>query len=429
MPPTTTLRGDIFATKITKSHLTKTAAAILTIFTIINFHAISMTTCCDPANNLSLHCAKSPLALQGLASSKRKLGQPIQEIAPPESLESSLLYLFDTIQPPHWSATEFGEQHLNMKSVVNAYHRLQYVDKEDITLVTHGSIENFSELLDQVSKWQGPVSFVMYLNNIADIQRFCLYMKTKATQDFLEYVSVHVLLEKHEGTLPYPNNVLRNLAQRSIESNYFLLMEVDFIPSPGTYEYLKSSLKNDYFWSRLRNNTVFVLPTFERLRKDDDSSTAALDTVPTTKDQLRALVANEKAVALHDFFPPGKDPNANYIKWLASHDNLTFSYPIEYSKRFEPHVVAYKRGIPDFWDGFRGYGFNTATWFWELYLAGYTFETIGGGYYLFHLNNRRTVSKERPTTTISDLQIRRFMRYISGKYQADQINLRDWESG
>jgi hypothetical protein len=411
----TKLTGDV--AKITKKHFATIAGAILAFFTLINFHTISMTSCCDPANN----CDSSK---QGIMNGSQLRSISSSSSSGAGTLESTLLFLFDSIQPPHWKDAEFGEQYLNMKSVVNAYHRSKYIDKEDITLVTHGSIEKFSQLLDQVSQWQGPISFVMYLNNKADIRQFCSHMKTKVTEDFLLYVSIHVLLEKHEGTLPYPNNVLRNLAQRSIESNYFLLMDVDFIPSPGTYEYLKASLENDYFWTRLRNSTVFVLPAFELFSKDEDSF-ATLDTVPTTKEQLQSLIAKEEAATFHAYFPPGHYPT-NYTKWFERNTEHEFSYPIEYMKRFEPYVIAYKRGIPDFWDGFRGFGFNAATWFWELNLAGYSFEVIRD-YYLVHLNHPGRKGRNITDGSLPKLQLRRFMRYISRKYQVDQMKLRYWK--
>jgi hypothetical protein len=232
-------------------------------------------------------------------------------------------------------------------------------------------------------------------------------MRTKLTPDFLTYVSVHVLLEKHGGTLPYPNNVLRNIAQRNIESNYFLLMDVDFIPSPGTYQHLKQSLENDLFWTKLRNNTVFVLPAFEVFAKDDDSL-ATLDMVPTTKKELKQKLDRQEMATFHHYFPPGHYPT-NYTKWFEPNTLNEFSYPIKYMKRFEPYVVAYKRGIPDFWDGFRGFGFNAATWFWELHLAHFQFEVIRD-FFLVHLNHPGRKGRNITAGSIPKLQLRRFMR-------------------
>lgn len=431
---------------ISNSNLITIAAAILAVFTLINLHAMALTSCCDPTKNEqqqqrllgggAVDCSKQRTAA-AMSLERRKL-RPLQSSTQSSSdaaaaavttttigtLESTLLYLFNSIDPPHWKDTDLGEQHLNMKTVTNAYRRSLYVDKEDITLVTHGSIEKFSHLLDQVSRWQGPISFVMYLNNVPDIKLFCTNMKTKVTPDVLKFVSIHVLLEKHGGTLPYPNNVLRNIAQRNIESNYFLLMDVDFIPSPGMYDYLKLSLENDAFWIKLRNNTVFVLPAFERFAPTDDSF-ATLDMVPNTKKELQTLLRKEEAATFHHYFPPGHYPT-NFTHWLKPNTGHQFSFPIDYMKRYEPYVIAYKRGIPDFWDGFRGFGFNAATWFWELNLAGYSYEVIHD-YYVVHLNHPGRKGRNITDGGIAKLQLRRFMRYISRKYQVDQMKLRYWK--
>ena len=424
------------AGKLKTGNLMAIAAAIFTVFTFINFQAMSMTSCCVPnkvAGLSALDCAKlHSLSSSTLLDQNRKMQQPPRGLynsnsskgVDDGSLESTLLYLFNSIDLPHWKDSDTGEQHLNMKSVTNAYHRSLYVDKEDITLVTHGSIEKFSQLSDQVSRWQGPVSFVVYLSNVADIKTFCFNMRNKVSPDVLKFVSFHVLLEKHGGKLPYPNNVLRNIAQRNIESNYFLLMDVDFIPSPGMYQYLKMNLANDYFWNRLRNNTVFVLPAFERFAPSDDSF-ATLDMVPKTKDELKVLLQKEEAVTFHHYFPPGHYPT-NFSYWLQPNINKDFSFPVEYSKRFEPYVIAYKRGIPDFWDGFRGFGFNAATWFWELHLAGYRYEVLHD-HFITHLNHPGRRGRNITAGSIAKLQLRRFMRYISRKYQVDQIQLRYWK--
>ena len=104
---------------------------------------------------------------------------------------------------------------------------------QDVTLVSHGSVKKLAPLIDQVERWQGPVSFVIYLSSHTEIADFCLFLRDKATPLLFELTSIHVVVEKHGGRLPYPVNVARNLAQQSIESNFFLLMDVDFFAIKG----------------------------------------------------------------------------------------------------------------------------------------------------------------------------------------------------
>jgi hypothetical protein len=92
------------------------------------------------------------------------------------------------------------------------------------------------------------------------------------------------------------------------------------------------------------------VPAFERFAPSEDS-VATLDMVPKTKTELEVLLRKEEAVTFHHYFPPGHYPT-NFSYWLQPNVNKDFSFSVEYSKRFEPYVIAYKRGIPDFWDGF-----------------------------------------------------------------------------
>ena len=123
-----------------------------------------------------------------------------------------------------------------------------------------------------------------------------------------ELTSIHVVVEKHGGRLPYPVNVARNLAQQSIESNFFLLMDVDFLPSRGAHRWLVDQLEKtknqDHFWSRLRNSTLFVLPAFERKPLEENGMTTA-DLVPLDKVGLERGVNDGTVTTFHPYFSLG----------------------------------------------------------------------------------------------------------------------------
>merc|ERR1719330_1562774 len=159
------------------------------------------------------------------------------------------------------------------------------------------------------------------------------------------------------------------------------------------YQYFKKQLTdNDTFWSKLRNNTIFVLPAFESflVTNNDNNNTEEEATIPNTKEELRKALRKKQASTFHPYFIPGHYPT-NYKKWLfpSSHDgdDDDFSYTISYQKRYEPYVLAYKHGLPEFWNGFRGFGYNAATWFWELNSMSYKFEVLSGNYFVVHRNH------------------------------------------
>ena len=343
-----------------------------------------------------------------------------------KSIQQTLMGLYESLPEPRVKDDDNGRLHMNYRELSNLYTRQRFVEVQDITLVTHGSVSKLPMLIEQMVRWEGPISFVIYLQSTNDIQVFCEFLRDNGTTQFLNNTSIHAVLEKHGGTLPYPVNVLRNLAQRSIESNFFLLMDVDFLPSKGAYAYLMQTLQNTEhpFWDQLRNNTVFVLPAFERFPLLPNG-TATADLVPEYKLELKQMLKQQVASTFHPYFPPGHQPT-DYDLWLDDGLDTEFSYPIQYVKRFEPYVIAYKRGLPEFWDGFRGFGYNAATFFWELHLAGYQYRVIRRQF-VVHMNHPGRNERAIQDGSIAKLQLRRFLRYVSRKYDLNQTELRYWK--
>ena len=148
-------------------------------------------------------------------------------------IQETLKNLYDSLPPYTIPDSDTGRPHNNYLQLSNLYRRKQFVKLQDVTLVSHGSVKKLAPLIDQVERWQGPVSFVIYLSSHTEIADFCLFLRDKATPLLFELTSIHVVVEKHGGRLPYPVNVARNLAQQSIESNFFLLMDVDFFAIKG----------------------------------------------------------------------------------------------------------------------------------------------------------------------------------------------------
>ena len=341
-----------------------------------------------------------------------------------KSIQQILMALYESLPKPRVEDDDNDQLHMNYRELSNLYTRQRFVEVQDITLVTHGSVSKLPMLMEQMMRWEGPISFVIYLQSTTDIHVFCEFLRNDATMQFLNNTSIHAVVEKHNGSLLYPANVLRNLAQRSIESNFFLLVDVDFLPSKGAYQYLMRCLQNTKhpFWDQLRNNTVFVLPAFERFPLLPNGTVTA-DLVPKYKLELKQMLQQQVASTFHPYFPPGHQPT-DYDLWLDDGLDTEFSYPIQYVKRFEPYVIAYKRGLPEFWEGFRGFGYNAATFFWELHLAGYQYRVIRRQF-VVHMNhpgrNERVIEKP------AEDQLMRFLRYVSRKYSLTRAQVRYWK--
>lgn len=59
-------------------------------------------------------------------------------------------------------------------------------------------------------------------------------------EKFYNLVTIHVLLEKEPVNPDYPINLMRNLALFNIETEMFLLIDVDFATSSTAYDYLNN---------------------------------------------------------------------------------------------------------------------------------------------------------------------------------------------
>lgn len=60
-------------------------------------------------------------------------------------------------------------------------------------------------------------------------------------------------------SVPYPVNVMRNIARRDIASRFFFLIDIDMIPNRG----LRQSFIKFIEKTHPDNNTVYVVPAFE----------------------------------------------------------------------------------------------------------------------------------------------------------------------
>ena len=120
-----------------------------------------------------------------------------------------------------------------------AYRRKLEVSYSDITLVTQTSLDKFDRLSNMLGRWDGPISCAVYLRDMKEILQLNLLMQQQ-DEKFYNLVTIHVLLEKEPVNPDYPINLMRNLALFNIETEMFLLIDVDFATSSTAYDYLNN---------------------------------------------------------------------------------------------------------------------------------------------------------------------------------------------
>lgn len=218
--------------------------------------------------------------------------------------------------------------------------------KNDIVLATHMSTQKFDNLVAQLKHWNGPASVAIYIGSLEDVDR--LVGSIDKYRQVLHQTSIHLVVEKTE--LPYPFNTLRKVAMESIESDYFLAMDVDFVPFPADCH---TKLLTTLSRFQDKKKTLFVLPAFS-VFPTKEKEYATPDMFPASKEHVVNLVKSKKMGQFRELvFPQGHRPTL-YPTWLgntnASSDTYSISLTKEASRSFEPYVLGYKPGIPRYWE-------------------------------------------------------------------------------
>jgi hypothetical protein len=296
----------------------------------------------------------------------------------------------------------------------NILARRSAVAKDDITLTVHTGpgITGLNRMLFLIHRWAGPVSVAIRVTSASEIQTFLDFVTQHLDQ--IQQTAIHLLMELPDNK--YPHNILREMAMQETETDYFLALDVDFMTIPKCHDKLQALLRTDRaLVQALRNKTMMILPAFNHEFKLQDNQLQD-HVLPSTKQEALNMVQRNELTPFHvaRFFP-GHGPT-NFGKW--SQDDFDGSwYPIHYGMRFEPYVLGYKPGIPHYWQGFRGFGFNKLSWFIESHYMGFQFGVLRD-FFVIHLDH--SYNRMRGTQKGAFEELDRFRDYLVQEYGADR---------
>lgn len=353
-------------------------------------------------------------------------------------LKDSLVCQWETSPVFQDSTTDLPQPPLIL---THAVKRNATLSKEDFILVTHISIQKLDVLLLQLRRFGGPASVAVYLSSPVEIEAFCAFLRQHQHAE-LRQTTFHVVLERGRSSSTntntyerplYPHNILRNVALQTIECDYFVALDVDFIPAQRTHDRLLEYLllqpqsNGDDFRHQLQNKKLFVLPAFELFPREGERF-ATEDMLPDSKSQVIAMVKEQRLVPFRKSAPVGH-LLTNFDRWLGqvlpeeATDDRSFLYyydiPLRGTKRrevWEPYVVGYRPGIHRYWEDFRGYGFDKFSFFIESQLAGYTFVVLAD-LFCVHLNHPE-VSKDEQARLLERNRVyyANFILFLSERY-------------
>ncbi|OTF79921.1 N-acetyllactosaminide beta-1,3-N-acetylglucosaminyltransferase-like [Euroglyphus maynei] len=221
--------------------------------------------------------------------------------------------------------------------------------------------------------------------------------------------------------VPYPNNLLRNIARRYSLTEYTLVIDIDLVPSKLLYEKFLEFIKNSRLFkdadflnidkqpqnlfddNRQEKSPglliVFVLPTFEidlELARKQHKNLGDEDIdqiIPADKINLIHAIEQRYIRPFYIELCWKCHKYTEYEAWLHAHRLVNYSspnsnhddnqlqilYQVQWHDPWEPFYIS-RNNVPFYDERFRQYGFNRISQTCELNMAGYQFAVLNNAF-------------------------------------------------
>lgn len=266
------------------------------------------------------------------------------------------------------------------------------VGPTDVTLVTQLSVSRLERFERMLASWDGPLAVAIYLVDETDAATLDDHLKSSARSPVWDRVSLVVVKpdfsvgeEALLTRLRYPINRLRNLALSVAPSAYVLVVDVDFVPSPGMHSILSSrgvpliehtsSLNSR---SPTLRKTAVVIPTFAL-------SPAFDGRYPNSTRELEALVTSDPPVATLTDLNAGHGPTLPSLLFSDTTSPVppaslnadaldpAASYQVCYEPQWEPYYLLARASHPLYDERFTDQGGDKQSHALVLNALGYEF--------------------------------------------------------
>ncbi|KAH1005824.1 hypothetical protein HUJ04_006738 [Dendroctonus ponderosae] len=215
--------------------------------------------------------------------------------------------------------------------------------------------------------------------------------------------------------IPYPQNVLRNLARKNCRSEYTFLIDVDIIPSKGMAESLNIFLGTQ----KCQGKCAYVVPTYELYERV---------AFPPDKTDLVRLANKGLARPFHHKVFIYNQYATNFSRWERFQDpdmNIRISHTVtNFEFLYEPFYIA-NDTVPPHDERFIGYGYTRNSQVYEMFVAGYEFLVLSP---IFTCHWGLQVKKTRPPwrehqNNLNRRQFDQFKKEIFARYNKDPLNM------
>jgi len=321
-------------------------------------------------------------------------------------------------------------------------------DSIDITIITQSSVSNLPDIERLVRDWDGPVSVgvfapgsdieiavkVLYTMKVCNQAVrsnviFSLVLALSHPPKYHHDLSVYlhkiksnppvcksflsfddILQSKTDRNyenqaVPYPVNLLRNVALENVRTSHVFVIDIDMSPSAN----LRKSFQKEYL-SIKRENGVYVIPTFELEERIE---------IPSTKKELLDLWSLGKARPFYETVCWKCQKYTDYNKWMrTSSKTLSVVYKVDWKDPWEPFFIAESNRIVHYDERFKQYGFNRISQVCEMHISGYDFYILDNAYLIHHGLKDKSIfhsSKDAENSLNRDLY-RTFKTELRSKY-------------
>lgn len=240
-------------------------------------------------------------------------------------------------------------------------------DWNDVTLVTHASLDKLYLLRNLVKHWQGSISISIFVPDLDASYANSALKRLKACDPLVQkYVSFHLVYPadipadvsmgdvlddltceefKEElidipsydkDEIVYPHNLLRNVARSGVYSEFFFLIDIDLMPTSGLRKEFLEFVNEKELWDNHDDADIYIVPAFELEEHQD---------LPQNKAELVDLVKDGAIRPFHTDTCENCHKAEKYNEWekLQSNDKLEIGFQADWSEQWEPFYFARRK--------------------------------------------------------------------------------------
>ncbi|XP_077970904.1 beta-1,4-glucuronyltransferase 1-like isoform X2 [Styela clava] len=279
----------------------------------------------------------------------------------------------------------------------------------DVSIATQCSVNHLHHLVELAERWKGPISCTVFAPNLdasyaddaIDILRKCFSDIRKYVYFHLVYPAQHpadvskvgvwqdlscsALLDKLQnygyqnyvvGNIPFPHNILRNVARKGVITEFVLLIDIDTMPNLELRQEFNNFAYRHSLFGLLTEQTVFVVAAFE-IKKGIK--------MPSNKTELLSGIRTGTVRTFHNETCWWCHRSENFDLWrkIPQVSNLEVAFYADWDKSWEPFYISH-RNVPLFDERFKQYGFDRIQQICELHIAGYKFAVLNNAFVVHH---------------------------------------------